>query len=271
MLTAIDKADTVFFYNLSITERTPLIAYCYHREKEIFNSIEIADVVSMGSVQALFVDTPMLHHKVKGLTFEQRIIKRSMDIFFSAIGLIVASPIMLAAAITIKLEDGGPVIYQQPRVTYAGRVFNVYKFRSMRVQDGAIHQSVTKDDDRITKVGHILRKFRIDELPQLVNILKSDMSLVGPRPEMVENVRKYTADYPEFSYRNRAKAGLTGMAQIYGKYNTSPADKLALDLSYIENYSILLDIKLILRTLTVLLSSDDSTEAFDKEEQKKDT
>lgn len=262
VLDAIDEADAVFFFNLTMSERAPLVAYCYHKRKEIFYSVEIADIVSMGSTQTLFDDTPMMHYTVKGLTFEQRIIKRAMDVAVSLLGLIIASPVMLITAIAIKLEDGGPVFYQQPRVTYAGRVFNVLKFRSMRARDGAIHRSVMKDDDRITKTGRLIRKFRIDELPQLINILKSDMSLVGPRPEMVENVQKYTKDLPEFAYRNRAKAGLTGMAQIYGKYNTSPADKLALDLSYIENYSIILDIKLILRTVMVLLTPDDSTEAF---------
>lgn len=259
----IGKADAVFFYNLEVAERAPLVAYCYQKRKEIFYSVELVDVVSMGSIQTLFDDTPMVHYKVKGLTFEQRILKRLTDIAASAVGLILTSPILLITAIAIKMEDGGPVFYQQPRITYAGRVFNVLKFRSMRVQDGSIHRSVVKDDDRITKVGRIIRKFRIDELPQLINILKSDMSLVGPRPEMVENVQKYTQDLPAFAYRNRAKAGLTGMAQIFGKYNTSPADKLALDLSYIENYSFLLDIKLILRTFMVLLTPDDSTEAFD--------
>lgn len=269
LLDAIDQADAVFMYNLAVTERATLVAYCYHQSKELYYSVEMADVVSMGSEQILFDDTPMVHYGVKGLTFEQRILKRAMDVLISLIGMIIASPFMIATAIAIKLEDGGPIFYQQPRVTYAGRIFNVLKFRSMRVEDGSIHRSATKDDDRITKVGHIIRKFRIDELPQLINILKSDMSIVGPRPEMVENVQKYTADLPEFSYRLRAKAGLTGMAQIYGKYNTSPADKLALDLSYIERYSLLLDIKLILRTVLVLLTPDESTEEFEKQDDEK--
>ena len=144
------------------------------------------------------------------------------------------------------------------------------KFRSMRTEDGSIHRSVTKNDDRITRVGRVIRKFRIDELPQLINVLKSEMSIVGPRPEMLENVEKYTKELPEFAYRQRAKAGLTGMAQIYGKYNTSPKDKLVLDLTYINQYSVWLDIKLIFRTLLVLLTPDQSTEAFEENPQDKE-
>ena len=131
----------------------------------------------------------------------------------------------------------------------------------------SVNRSVTSDDDRITRVGRFLRKFRIDELPQLINILKGEMSIVGPRPEMVENVDEYTDMLSEFSYRLRVKAGLTGHAQIAGKYNTSPKDKLVLDLMYIEKYSLWLDIKLIFQTLTVFFKAGDSTEAFGKGEE----
>ena len=205
----------------------------------------------------------------KGMSFEQRIVKRLMDIFVAGIGLLISSPILLITAIAIKLEDGGPVFFKQKRATYAGRVFEVLKFRSMKVE-GSVNRSVTKDDDRITKVGRVIRKFRIDELPQLINVLRSDMSIVGPRPEMMENVNKYTAELPEFSYRLRAKAGLTGYAQIYGRYNTSPKDKLIMDLTYIAQYSIKMDIKLILRTILVLLTPEESTEAFEVKKTEED-
>ena len=183
----------------------------------------------------------------------------------SLVGLIVASPIMLVCAIAIKAEDGGHVFYKQKRLTKYGRVFEVYKFRTMK-EENSIHKSVTENDDRITKVGKYLRKFRVDELPQLLNILKGDMTIVGPRPEMLENVEKYTEELPEFSYRLRMKAGLTGLAQISGKYNTSPKDKLVMDLMYIENYSIWMDIKLIFQTITVFLKASESTEAFGSQE-----
>lgn len=263
ILKKIDKADSIFFYNLSVPERNAFVEYCYHCKKDIYYSVELSDIVSLGSHRVYFDDKSMVYAPVKGLTFEQRVIKRIMDLVIAGFGLIITSPIFLITALCIKLEDGGPVFYKQERATYAGKVFNVIKFRSMKVEDGSIHKSVTKNDDRITRIGRIIRKFRIDELPQLINVIKSDMSIVGPRPEMVENVEKYTKELPEFAYRQRAKAGLTGMAQIYGKYNTSPKDKLIFDLTYINEYSVWLDIKLIFRTLLVLLTPDKSTEAFE--------
>lgn len=263
ILKKIDKADSIFFYNLSVPERNAFVEYCYHCKKDIYYSVELSDIVSLGSHRVYFDDKSMVYAPVKGLTFEQRVIKRIMDLVIAGLGLIITSPIFLITALCIKLEDGGPVFYKQERATYAGKVFNVIKFRSMKVEDGSIHKSVTKNDDRITRTGRIIRKFRIDELPQLINVIKSDMSIVGPRPEMVENVEKYTKELPEFAYRQRAKAGLTGMAQIYGKYNTSPNDKLIFDLTYINEYSVWLDIKLIFRTLLVLLTPDKSTEAFE--------
>ena len=265
----IDGCDAVFLYNLEPVKRSRIVSYCYQNWKVIYYSIEPEDVVSLGSQRLLFGDKSMICASSRELTFEQRVLKRLMDIIVSAIGLVIASPIMLVTALAIKLEDHGPVFYRQKRATYAGRIFEVYKFRSMRVEDGSIHRSVTKDDDRITRVGHVIRKFRIDELPQLINVLKSDMSIVGPRPEMIENVDKYTQELPEFTYRLRAKAGLTGLAQIYGRYNTSPKDKLIMDLTYIQEYSLWLDVKLILRTVLVLLTPDDSTEAFEQTEEEK--
>ena len=175
---------------------------------------------------------------------------------------------MLLTAIAIKLYDGGPVFFKQARCTIGGKVFYIHKFRSMIVDAekyGAI--PATDKDPRITKVGNVIRATRIDELPQILNILKGEMSIVGPRPERVEHVEKYSKEVPEFSYRLKVKGGLPGYAQIYGKYNTSAYDKLRLDLMYIENYSLLLDIKLILMTLQIMLRKE-STEGFKQEEKK---
>ncbi len=263
----INECDTIFLYDIPANERTLLNEYCYAKNKNIYYNFEMNDIVMLGAKAALLDDKPLVSAIVRDLTFEQRFVKRLMDIVISGLGLVVCGPIMLVCAILIKAEDGGSVFFRQLRATKGGELFNVYKFRTMK-EENAENRSVTSDDDRITKIGKYLRKFRIDELPQLINIIKGEMSVVGPRPEMVENVDKYTQELPEFSYRLRVKGGLTGYAQIAGKYNTSPKDKLVLDLMYIEKYSLWLDFKLIMQTVTVLLRAGDSTKAFSKQKNK---
>ncbi len=183
-----------------------------------------------------------------------------MDIVIASVLLVITSPILLVSAVCIKKNDGGSVFFRQKRATANGRVFEIYKFRTMK--ENVENRSAVKDDDRITSVGRVLRKYRIDELPQLLNIVRGDMSLVGPRPEMLENVEDYEKELPEFRYRLRMKAGLTGYAQVFGKYNTSSKDKLMLDLMYIENYSLIRDIQLLFQTLMVIFKAEESTEAF---------
>ena len=246
-------------------ERNRILKYCYGRGIRTYTTPKISDVLIRSAESQHMFDTPLLMSRNTGLTIEQRAIKRAVDIVISLAACIPAVPIMAIVALCIKLDDGGSVFYKQKRLTKYGRVFEVYKFRTMK-EENSIHKSVTENDDRITKVGKYLRKFRVDELPQLLNILKGDMTVVGPRPEMLENVEKYTEELPEFSYRLRMKAGLTGLAQISGKYNTSPKDKLVMDLMYIENYSIWMDIKLIFQTITVFLKASESTEAFGSQE-----
>ncbi len=257
----INRNDTIFLYDIPQKEKVVLNEYCYAYNKNIYYNFEMNDIVALGARTTLLDDKPVVSAVVRDLTLEQRFVKRLMDILISLVALIVFGPLMLICALLIKLEDGGHVFFRQARATKGGNLFMVYKFRTMK-EEGSYNKSVTSDDDRITKIGKYLRKFRIDELPQFINILKGEMSVVGPRPEMVENVDKYTAELPEFSYRLRVKGGLTGYAQIAGKYNTSPKDKLVLDLLYIEHYSLWLDFKLILQTVTVLLKASDSTEAF---------
>lgn len=257
--------ETIFFCGVPTSRRVPLIEYCYHLNKNIYFSSEISDVVTRYSRVLILDDLPFMEALSDRMRVEQRIIKRLMDISLSAIALVVFSPIMLACAVAIKLCDGGPVFYRQDRITVGNRVFSIYKFRTMYEKSGNDFRSAGVDDDRITPVGRVIRKTRMDELPQLINIIRGDMSIVGPRPEMVSNVQKYMGELPEFKYRTRMKAGLTGIAQIEGKYNTSPRDKLILDLMYIENYSVWLDIKLMINTLKVFFKKD-STEGFHIEE-----
>ena len=194
------------------------------------------------------------------------IFKRLMDIIVSLIMIIIFSPFMILIALAIKLYDRGPVFYKQDRLTLNGRVFKIMKFRSMRM-DSEEHgaQLARKHDDRITPVGRVIRATHLDELPQLFNILKGDMSVVGPRPERPEIAAQYRETFPEFDYRLKMKAGLTGYAQVYGKYNTTPRDKVKLDLTYYEQYSLWLDLKLMLLTLKVLFWPD-STEGVESEQ-----
>ncbi len=259
LLVKLKEADTVFIYDVPAQQRREVVHYCYRKRKNIYFNPEVEDVVEMSSEYYLLDDMSMLNYNVRGMTMEQRIIKRCMDIGLSLFMGIITSPIWIASAIAIKVCDGGSIFFKQKRATINGNVFEVYKFRTMK--ENVENRSVSDNDDRITKPGKFLRKIRMDELPQLLNILKGDMSFVGPRPEMMENVEAYTEELPEFEYRLRVKAGLTGYAQIAGKYNTTPKDKLIMDMMYIENYSVFKDIQLLFQTAIILLKSD-STEAF---------
>lgn len=259
----IDKYEAVVICDIDKNLEKEIFSYCYTNCKRTYLLPAITDIIINNSYEIQISDTPVLMSRNRGLTTEQELIKRCMDILISSVGIIITSPIMLICAIAIKLDDGGPIFFKQNRITKNGRIFNVLKFRSMVVdaeKDGA--QKATEHDSRITKVGKIIRACRADELPQLFNVLRGDMSMVGPRPERIENVYEYSRQYPEFELRHRVKAGLTGYAQLYGKYNTSPEDKLNMDLIYIETYSLLQDIKLLILTFKILFMKE-STEGFD--------
>lgn len=260
--------DAVIINDVTAQLRNDILKYCYQNQIRAYVTPKISDVIIRGAENINLFDTPLLLVKGRGLTPVQKFYKRAMDILICLVAMVVAAPVMLITAIAIKLEDGGPVFFTQKRATLDGREFDILKFRSMIVDAEKDGRSIpaTGRDPRITKVGHVIRATRIDELPQILNILKGDMSVVGPRPERLEHVQKYSEDIPEFVYRLKVKGGLTGYAQIYGKYNTSAYDKLRLDLMYIENYSLLLDIKLILMTIRVMLKKE-STEGFDKLEE----
>lgn len=257
--------SAVFFFNVPRHIRTDLIEFCYKHNKDIYIYPDISDIIIYSSSTLLVDDTTVLASTDYGMSFEQLFLKRLGDIIFSLLLIIITSPIMLFSALAIKLYDKGPILYKQKRLTKDAQEFNVFKFRSMIVNaeknTGAM--IAKKNDSRITPVGKFLRRFRIDELPQLFNIFKGDMSVVGPRPERMEIAEEYQKYLPEFQYRLKVKAGLTGLAQIMSKYNTTPKDKLTLDIAYIQQYSLWLDIKIILRTLIVFLKSD-STEGNKK-------
>lgn len=247
--------DGVIICDISANLRNNILKFCFDNSIRTYISPKISDIMLRGAEEIKLFDTPLLLNRNYGLTFEQRMFKRVFDIVFSAIGFVVALPIMLVIALVIKLYDGGPVFYKQKRLTLDGKEFFVYKFRSMIIdaeKDG-VARLASDDDDRITPVGAFIRKVRFDELPQIINIIKGDMSIVGPRPERPELMEQYKKDMPEFEFRLKVKAGLTGYAQVVGVYDTTPYDKLKMDLMYIESYSLLLDLRIMLMTLKIMI------------------
>lgn len=258
----------VLFYDLPSEKRNDLLKYCYMNNIEVYMTSKLSDTIIRSAGNVLLFDSPLLHMLNNDMKFEQRFAKRCLDLVISVPMFIIAAPIMLVVAAAIKLYDGGPALYKQERCTLHGRKFMIYKFRSMIVDaegDGKARLA-SKNDNRITPIGAFIRKTRLDELPQLINILKGEMSIVGPRPERPEIIAQYEKNIPEFSCRMKVKGGLTGYAQIYGKYNTTPYDKLKMDMMYIQNYSFLLDIQLILMTLKIMFIKE-STEGVAEEKK----
>lgn len=261
---AVERYDAVVLWDISVQDRNQILKFCYGKSIRTYIMPKIPDVILKGAEELHLFDTPLLLTREYSLTIEQRFFKRFIDLFLALLLCILTSPFMLLTALAVKLYDRGPIFYKQVRCTLDNKQFSILKFRSMRVdaeKDG-VARLAAKGDTRITPVGRFIRKVRLDELPQLFNILKGDMSFIGPRPERPEIIAQYLEAMPEFAFRTRVKAGLAGYAQVYGKYNTTPYDKLKLDLAYIENYSVWLDLKLMLLTLKVLLWPD-STEGVD--------
>lgn len=260
-LEVMEEFDAAFLCGIHSRERNIILKHCISHKIKLFMIPRIADVMMRGSEQIHMLYLPILKTQRYKPSIEYQIIKRTMDIVVSGIATIVLSPLFLITAIAVK-SDGGPAFYKQKRLTKDGKVFEILKFRSMRVDaekySGAV-LSAGENDPRITKVGRIIRACRLDELPQLLNILKGDMSLVGPRPERPELQKEIEKEVPEFGLRLQAKAGLTGYAQVYGKYNTTFYDKLLMDLMYISKPSILEDLTIMLATVKILTSKE-STE-----------
>lgn len=267
---AISRHDAVVINDIAGTKRNDILKYCYENSVRTYVVPKVSDIILTSAQNITLFDTPLKLVKGRGLSLIQCFVKRTFDMILCLVAMIPAVPLMFIIAAAIKIQDGGPVFYKQKRVTKDGKTFDILKFRSMVVdaESGGYDLSMRANgkDPRITKVGSVIRATRVDELPQLLNIIKGDMTIVGPRPERVENVEAYSAEMPEWHFREKVKAGLTGYAQIYGKYNTSAYDKLRLDLLYIENYSLLLDIRLIFQTVRILFSKE-ATEGFDKAEE----
>ena len=262
----IDDMEVVFLSGIHSHDRNFILKYCLYENKQVYMIPRIGDVIMSSAMQVHLFHLPMMrvqrYRPRPGYLF----LKRVFDIVASLIGLIVLTPVFLITAIAIKATDKGPVFYKQERLTKNGKRFMIHKFRSMRVdaeKDGVARLSSGENDDRITPVGRFIRKCRIDELPQLIDILAGNLSVVGPRPERPEIAEEYMKEIPEFQLRLQAKAGLTGYAQVYGKYNTTPYDKLQMDLMYIAHPSFAEDIRICFATFKILFTSE-STEGVAK-------
>ncbi|MCI7108464.1 MAG: sugar transferase [Lachnospiraceae bacterium] len=258
------RYNAVVLCDLPAEARNQIMKYCYQESIRTYVTPKISDILFRGADDIHLFDTPLLLSRNQGLSIVDLFVKRAMDIVISLIGIVIAAPFMLLIALAIKLYDRGPVLYKQERITKDGKPFMIYKFRSMTVHsedEGA--RLAAKGDSRVTPVGRLIRAIHFDELPQLFNILKGDMSVVGPRPERQIIADQYTEEIPEFVLRLKVKAGLTGYAQVYGKYNTTPYDKLKLDLTYIENYSVWMDVKILFLTFKILFQKE-NTEGVDQ-------
>ena len=255
----IRQYQCVCITDLPPEERNNVLKYCFEQDIRCYAVPKISDIMIMAAQDTHLFDTSMLLFRNKGLSLAQRAMKRAFDIVVGLTVFAVFAIPMAIIAILIRAYDGGPAIYTQDRLTRGGKVFKIYKFRSMRVQKPGEEYCMTrKNDDRITPIGKVIRALHLDELPQIFNILKGEMSIVGPRPETPKLAEEYKENIPEFDFRLKVKAGLTGFAQVYGKYNTTPYDKLKLDLTYIENYSFLLDMKLLVLTAEILFVKDNT-------------
>lgn len=257
----IKRYEGVIICDIPPKERDELLRYCYQNSIRVYISPKVSDIILRGADDVRLFDTPLVVCRNQGLTFEQKLCKRIFDLILGCIALVILSPLMLIISICIKAYDGGSVFYKQERLTLDGKAFNVIKFRSMitDAEKSCGAKIADENDMRITPVGKFLRKFRLDEIPQLLNIIKGDMSLVGPRPERPEFYKEYSKDIPDFCFRLKVKAGLTGYAQVIGKYDTTPLDKLKMDLMYIENYSLIFDIQIVLMTIkTIFFPPEDN-------------
>lgn len=260
--------QAVLIGDIAAETRNEILKYCYGNGIRAYVMPKISDIILMGGDQIHVFDTPFLLSKGYSLSFDERFWKRAVDLVVALPVLVLASPFMLLTALAIKLCDGGSIFYKQVRCTKDNKEFEILKFRSMVADAEKDGEAVLakEHDERITPVGKVIRATRLDELPQLFNVLRGDMSLVGPRPERPEIIAEYEQEMPEFAFRTRVKAGVTGFAQIYGKYNTVPYDKLKLDLFYIENYSLWMDLKLIMMTVKTMLKKD-ATEGIGEDQK----
>lgn len=259
-------AEAVLLCGIASSRRNDILKYCIDHDILAYVRPNIGDLLISNGQNLRMNHLPVLLCQRAAPSVFYLGFKRLMDILISGAALILTSPFMLATAIAIKAYDGGPVMFTQKRMTLNRKEFVIHKFRSMKVDADKGGKGIVtmQNDDRITPVGKFIRACRLDELPQLYDIFIGNMTIVGPRPERLETIELYEKDMPEFGLRLQVKAGLTGYAQVYGKANTSPYDKLQMDLMYIGEQGVLTDLKIILATIKILFMPE-STEGFAEE------
>ena len=264
VLDVIDRAESVFFLNVDEKKQDGLFEYCYLHNKHTYILPTFSSILVNTASTLWLSNTPVFSLKSPEPDMSTQMLKRFMDVLISFLGIIISGIPMIIIWLAVRLYDSHPAVYKQVRITRGGKKFTLYKFRSMRpdAEDDGVPRLAAMDDNRVTPFGRFIRKTRLDELPQLFNVLSGSMSIVGPRPERPEIAKQYEEIYPNFAFGTKVKAGITGFAQIYGRYNTSPEEKLFLDIMYIETFSILEDIKLILQTVKVIFQGS-STEGVE--------
>jgi exopolysaccharide biosynthesis polyprenyl glycosylphosphotransferase len=251
------RADAVLLTEkVKDEDKRRILLQCFEAGCDVFVVPGLYEILLKKSLYSQLEDTPVIEVSEVVLSQGQVISKRCFDLLLAAAALVLSFPVFAIAGLLVKVTSPGTVFYSQERVGYRGRVFRLFKFRSM-VQDAEQESGpvlASADDERITRVGRLLRMTRVDELPQLLNVVRGEMSLVGPRPERPYFVKQYLEEIPEYRYRYLVKPGLTGLAQVRSRYSTLAGDKLRYDLNYVVNYSLLLDLHILFETIPTVFS-----------------
>lgn len=268
----LDRVDAVLITGaLAMDQKNWIVRESFDQNKEVFIVPDLYEIILTRAAMTQVHDTPVIECHDMQLTFLQHFMKRVCDLLFAIIVAVPALPLLALSSLAVRLTSNGPVIYSQERVGFRGKIFTLYKLRTMIVdaeeQSGPVLSM--EEDDRVTPVGRLLRATRLDELPQLYNVLRGDLSLVGPRPERPYFVEQFEREIPEYKLRHLVKPGITGLAQVNGYYATNSQDKLRYDLYYLSDYSVLMDIKILILTIPTLFNRDAargvSKEAVEKE------
>ncbi len=259
MISVISEVDVVLLSPaLNKEDKAEILSHCAKYGKEVLVVPELFELFILDAEPQQIDDMLVLSIQPPGLSPAQLFIKRLFDTIVSGIMLALLSPIMLVLYILIPLTSKGPAIFKQERLGRDGREYLIYKFRSMvhNAENNTGPVLAVDRDPRITSLGRFIRATRLDEIPQLFNVLKGDMSLVGPRPERAFFIKQFQELFPDYAYRMSVKPGITGLAQVMAKYSTTVEDKLRFDLMYVRNYSLALDIKILLQTIRVVLRGE---------------